>query len=199
MLNAIEASKARLATLEQQLIDRRHEHGLHLELREAFGKNGVPALIIETATPELETEANELLGRMTDGLMSIRLNTQREKVTGGTAETLDIEIQDELGSRSYDMYSGGEAFRINLTLRIALSKVLAQRAGARLRALFIDEGFGSQDGSGRSKLVEAINRIQDDFDMILVITHIEELRDSFPVQLMIEKTNRGSQVTLRSA
>ena len=198
-LGVIEDSQRRIAQLEGRLVDIKHEHGLYLELREAFGKRGVPALIIETAIPEIEAEANELLGRMTDGLMAIRLQTQREKITGGTSETLDIEIEDPLGARSYDMYSGGEAFRINLALRIALSKVLAKRAGAQLRALFIDEGFGSQDGSGRSKLVEAINRIQDDFDMILVITHIEELRDSFPVQLMVEKTNSGSQVTLRSA
>ena len=80
-----------------------------------------------------------------------------------------------------------------------MSKVLAHRAGGRLRALFNDEGFGSQDGNGRSKRVEAINLIQDGFDMILVIIHIEEQRDSFPVQLMVEKTNAGSQDTLRSA
>ena len=97
------------------------------------------------------------------------------------------------------MDSGDEAFRIKLVQRIALSKVPAQRAGALQRALFINEGFGSQDASGRSKLVEAFNRIQDDFDMILVITHIEELRDSFPVQLMVKKTDSRSQVTRRSA
>ena len=175
-LNAIEASKNRMAQLETRLLTLQHEHGLYLELREAFCKNGVPAFIIETAKPELETEANELLGRMTDGLMSIRLHTQREKITGGTAETFDIEIQDELGPRSYDIFSGGEAFRINLALRIALSKVLAKGAGARLRALFIDEGFGSQDGGGHSKLVEAINRILDD----------AESRTTHPASLILQ-------------
>ena len=48
--------------------------------------------------------------------MSVRLETQREKVTGGVAETLDILIADEVGQRSYDLYSGGEAFRANLAL-----------------------------------------------------------------------------------
>ena len=154
-------------------------------------------MIIETAIPELEAEANELLARMTDGRMTLRLTTQREKVSGGVTETLDIEIADELGTRGYEMYSGGESFRINFAIRVALSKMLARRAGAHLRTLFIDEGFGSQDDDGRSKLVDAINKIQPDFDMILVITHIEELRDSFPVHVVVEKTADGSRVSVR--
>ena len=65
-----------------------------------------------------------------------------------------------------------------------------------MRTLFIDEGFGSQDEDGRDRLVDAINKIQADFDLILVITHIDELRDSFPVHLLVEKTAAGSQVTI---
>ncbi len=196
-LSAIAAGRETKKRLMRRLGAARHERGLYNELRAAFGRNGLPALIIETAIPELEAEADDLLGRMTDGRMSLRLSTQREKVGGGLAETLDIEIADELGARDYELYSGGEAFRINFALRIALSKLLARRAGARLRTLFIDEGFGSQDEDGRDKLVDAINKIQSDFDLILVITHIDELRDSFPVHLLVEKTAAGSQVTIR--
>ena len=147
-------------------------------------------MIIETAIPELEAGANRLLNRMTDGRMSLMLTTQREKITGGVAETLDIQIADELGTRAYEMFSGGEAFRINFALRVALSQLLARRAGAQLRTLFIDEGFGTQDEEGRNKLVEAITAIQDDFALILVITHIEDLRDSFPVHVHDRKDER---------
>ncbi len=196
-LSAIAAGRESKKRLNARLGAARHERGLYNELRAAFGRNGLPALIIETAIPELEAEADDLLGRMTDGRMRLRLSAQREKVSGGVAETLDIEIADELGARDYELYSGGEAFRINFALRIALSKLLARRAGAQLRTLFIDEGFGSQDEDGRDKLVDAINKIQSDFDLILVITHIDELRDSFPVHLLVEKTAAGSQVTIR--
>jgi exonuclease SbcC len=95
------------------------------------------------------------------------------------------------------MYSGGEAFRVNFAIRIALSKMLARRAGAQLRTLFIDEGFGTQDEDGRNKLVEAITAIQGDFDLIMVITHIDELRDAFPVHIIVEKTPNGSRVAVR--
>lgn len=196
-LNAIKARREEKVRKQKRLDETLHEQGLYNDLKTSFGRNGVPAMIIETAIPELEAEANDLLSRMTDGRMTLRLNTQREKVSGGVSETLDIEIADELGTRGYEMYSGGEAFRINFAIRVALSKMLARRAGAHLRTLFIDEGFGSQDDDGRNKLVEAINIIQADFDMILVITHIEELRDSFPVHVVVDKTQEGSMVSVR--
>ena len=169
---------------------------LYEDLREAFGKRGVPAMIIETAVPELEASANELLGRMTDGRMHVRIETQKEIKTGEVREALDILISDELGTRAYELYSGGEAFRVNFAIRIALSRLLARRAGAQLRSLFIDEGFGTQDARGREQLVAAINSIQDDFDRILVITHIDELRDAFPVRIEVTKTPQGSQFRL---
>lgn len=196
-LSALEEEAIRKLEYENRREKLRHEEGIYKELRTAFGKNGIPAMIIETAIPELEATSNEILGRMTDGRMGLRLQTQKEKVTGGVAETLDIEIADELGTRNYELYSGGEAFRINFAIRVALSQMLARRAGAHLRTLFIDEGFGTQDDSGRGKLVEAINAIQDDFDLILVITHIDELRDSFPVHIVVEKTQNGSRVSVR--
>lgn len=196
-LNAIGAGRESLKRLGARLESAQRRQSLTNELRAAFGRNGLPALIIETAIPELEAVTNDLLARMTAGRMSLRLSAQRQKISGGSAETLDIEIADELGARGYELYSGGEAFRINFALRIALSKLLARRAGAQLRALFIDEGFGSQDEAGRDKLVDAINTIQADFDLILVITHIDELRDAFPAQLLVEKTADGSQVSIR--
>jgi exonuclease SbcC len=94
------------------------------------------------------------------------------------------------------MFSGGEAFRIDFAVRIALSKLLARRAGAPLPTLIIDEGFGTQDSSGIEKLKEAINSIQDDFDKILVITHMEELRDAFPTRINVVKTAQGSTVEI---
>jgi exonuclease SbcC len=197
-LDALDKQRARKADLEARRERKRHEETLYKELRAAFGKNGVPAMIIEAAIPELEASANRLLARMTDGRMNLSFSTQREKAAGdGIIETLDIQIADELGTRVYEMYSGGEAFRINFAIRVALSQLLARRAGAHLRTLFIDEGFGTQDEDGRNKLVEAITAIQEDFDLILVITHIDELRDSFPVHIVVQKTSTGSRVNVR--
>ena len=131
--------------------------------------------------------------------MYIRFVTQREykdSKRDDLRETLEIQISDGAGDRDYEMFSGGEAFRINFAIRLALSEVLAQRAGARLQTLVIDEGFGSQDEAGRQRLVEAINLVRPDFAKILVITHIDALKDAFPARIEVEKGPRGSTLVV---
>lgn len=167
------------------------------QLERALGKDGVPALLIEQALPQIEGKANELLDRLSGGVMSVRFQTQsayKDKRRDELKETLDILISDSAGTRDYELYSGGEAFRVNFAIRLALAEVLAQRSGARLQTLVIDEGFGSQDALGRQRLIEAINAVRPDFAKILVITHIDELKDNFPNRIEIEKTERGSHV-----
>ncbi len=193
-LKSIDDGRVHRDELEQKWSIDEERRIIHEQLREAFGKNGVPAMIIEAAIPELENAANQLLSRITDGRMHVRMDTQREKKTGGQAETLDILISDELGTRDYSLYSGGEGFRVNFAVRVALSQFLAKRAGAQLRTLFIDEGFGSQDTEGRERLLEAINAISGQFELILVVTHIDELREAFPVHIRVSKGSDGSTI-----
>ena len=178
---------ARLASLKE-------DEGIYQELVTAFGCQGIQAMLIETVVPRLEEEANILLGRMTDNRMQVKLETQRERRSGhgDPIETLEINVSDELGPRSYEMYSGGEAFRINLALRIGLSKVLAQRIGAPLPTLFIDEGFGSQDGPGRERILDVISAIENDFEKIIIVTHLEDMKDVFPVRIEVQKGDQGS-------
>jgi DNA repair protein SbcC/Rad50 len=191
--------KKRKLALESKRHSQAQLVGKYKQLERAFGKDGVPALLIEQALPQIETKANEILDRLSAGSMTVAIITQsayKDKRREDRRETLDIAISDSAGTRDYDLYSGGEAFRVNFAIRLALSEVLANRAGARLQTLVIDEGFGSQDAMGRQRLIEAINMVRDDFAKILVITHIDELKDAFPVRIEVEKTSRGSLVNV---
>jgi exonuclease SbcC len=197
---AVSEKIKRIKTLENEFRGRKKEiksiiseKSVYDELAVAFGKKGIQAMIIEAAVPEIEEEANKLLSKMTDGKMQVRFLTQKEKKTDGELiETLDIMVEDETGVKSYEMFSGGEAYRINFAIRIALSKLLANRAGAKLQFLVVDEGFGTQDDVGRENLIEAINSISSDFKKILVITHIQELKDAFPIRIEVSKNDEGS-------
>ena len=195
-LAALDTQERRRTQLQEQQTALLRRSAVLKELRDAFGVNGIPAMIIEHALPLFELEANRLLEQLSGGRMHVRFDTQRETKSGSIRETLDILISDEKGSRPYENYSGGEQFRVNFAIRVALARLLAQRAGMRPRALFVDEGFGSLDADGRQRLVEAVKAVQDDFDLILVITHIEELRDAFPVRIQVSKTETGSFVEL---
>ena len=188
----LEQAEARRAALAE-------EAGAYADLQAAFGKGGVQALLMEAALPRIEDEANDLLRRMTDGRMALRLETQREKrgaAAGQAVETLDIVIGDELGTRAYEMFSGGERFRVDFALRIALSRLLAWRTGATLPTLFIDEGFGTQDAEGRDRILEVIQAIEDRFERILVITHMDDIKEAFPVRIEVSRGPRGSTFAL---
>ncbi|MBI2765303.1 MAG: SMC family ATPase [Chloroflexi bacterium] len=187
------ALRARVEAALDELRAMKEEETVYGDLWKAFGRDGVQAMLIEQALPELELTANEMLDRMTGGRIHVSLMTRRETASAGPKETLDILISDDLGTRDYEMYSGGEAFRVDFALRIALSKLLASQAGAELPTLIIDEGFGTQDREGIDRLVEAINAISRDFRLILVVTHVEELRERFERRIEVVKDpERGS-------
>jgi exonuclease SbcC len=198
MLEVIERQKERKQRITQELTKFSKQQTYIQILEKTFGRDGIQAMLIEEVLPQMEMQANDTLSRLSSGSMSVRFETERDykdKKRDDKMQVLDILINDAEGvQRTYDLFSGGEAFRINFAIRLALSKVLAQRAGARLQLLVIDEGFGSQDAEGRQKLIEAINLIRPDFKKILVITHLEELKDAFQARIEVQKTRRGSQV-----
>lgn len=195
------AAQASLATLEKTIA----QHTIALEKVEsivtdyqviatAVGRDGIQALLIEEAIPEIEEIANDLLAKLTNNNAHIMIESLRDLKNGGTKETLDIKISDAQGIRPYEMFSGGEAFRIDFALRIAISKLLAHRAGTALQTLIIDEGFGSQDEEGLSAMMDLLQALQGEFAKIIVVSHLPTMKDQFPVHFHVEKGSHGSVV-----
>lgn len=158
--------------------------------------------MIENLLPQLEAEANQILSRLTNNQLHIQFVTQKEKTSkskksdSNFKDTLDIIISDSQGTRSYETYSGGESFRINFSIRLALSRILAQRSGTALQLLIIDEGFGTQDSAGCDRLIAALNAIADDFACILTVTHMPQFKEAFQSRIEVYKTNEGSKIHL---
>ncbi len=75
--------------------------------------------------------------------------------------------------------SGGEEDLSNLVLRLAISQMIAERAGQAFSLLVLDEVFGSLDEARRHNVIELLRRLQDRFEQVILITHIESVRDSF--------------------
>lgn len=165
-------------------------------IAQALGKDGIQGLLIEEAIPEIEYDANNLLGKLTDNQAQIFIESTRDLKSGGTKETLDIKISDALGIRPYELFSGGEAFRIDFSLRIAISKLLARRSGTSLQTLIIDEGFGSQDEEGLHHITEALYKIQDDFEKIIIVSHLSSMKSQFPTHFHVSKTTQGSTISV---
>ncbi|MBW4618523.1 MAG: exonuclease subunit SbcC [Cyanosarcina radialis HA8281-LM2] len=192
---------------QQELQECRRQYRVYQELAQAFGKNGIQALMIENILPQLEAETNQILSRLTGNQLHVTFVTQK---TGKSAksrssnniknakliDTLDILIGDARGTRPYETYSGGEAFRINFAIRLALAQLLAQRSGTALQMLIVDEGFGTQDREGCDRLIAAINAIAPDFACILAVTHMPQFKEAFQTRIEVHKTANGSQLSL---
>ena len=207
-LGRLEQLAHQLQTLQKQSEEQqkqwqncRQQHRIHQELAQAFGKNGIQTLMIENVLPQLEAQTNHLLARLSANQLHVQFVTQKStkrksKKNAKLIDTLDILIADAKGTRSYETYSGGEAFRINFAIRLALAKLLAQRAGAALQLLIVDEGFGTQDAEGCDRLIAAINAIAPDFACILTVTHMPHLKEAFQARIEVNKTQQGSQIRL---
>jgi exonuclease SbcC len=192
---------------QQQLQEYRRQHRVYQELAQAFGKNGIQALTIENILPQLEAETNQILSRLTGNQLHVNFVTQKAgkstKSRSSNAiknakliDTLDILIGDARGTRSYETYSGGEAFRINFAIRLALAQLLSQRSGTALQMLIVDEGFGTQDREGCDRLIAAINAIAPDFACILAVTHMPQFKEAFQTRIEVHKTANGSELSL---
>jgi DNA repair protein SbcC/Rad50 len=200
--------QTQLQSQQQQLDTYKQQQKIYDELGKAFGKNGIQALVIENILPQLEAESNQILSKLSNNQFHVQFITQ--KATKGSRtkkaniksakfiDTLDIVIGDANGTRSYETYSGGEAFRIDFSIRLALAKLLSQRAGTPLKMLIVDEGFGTQDREGCDRLIAAIEAISADFACILTVTHMPQFREAFQTRIEVYKTAQGSQLQVIS-
>ncbi len=201
--NQLEEKQKEYEQQQQQLQVVRRQYRIYQELGQAFGKNGIQALMIENVLPQLEAETNQLLARLSANQLHVQFITQKAgrsgratKKTAKMIDTLDILIADARGTRPYETYSGGEAFRINFAIRLALARLLSQRAGAALQLLIVDEGFGTQDQEGCDRLIAAINAIASDFACILTVTHMPYFKEAFSARIEVSKTQNGSHLSL---
>lgn len=99
-------------------------------------------------------------------------------------------IMDEGEARQ--VISGGEEDMLNLALRLAISQMIAERAGQPLSLLVLDEIFGSLDDDRRTAVVDLLRALADRFPQVILITHIESVRDGFDRIIRVElDTSRG--------
>jgi DNA repair exonuclease SbcCD ATPase subunit len=185
----------RVRELEAALILIDDDHAVLSALEGAFDKNGIPTRIIESVIPEIELESNKLLEVLSDRKLRLEISTQKTLKSGGIGETLDIAVLSDLNRRLYDSLSGGEKFRIDLAIRIALSSVLARRNNFKISTLIIDEGFGSLDELGKIKFVELSQQLRPQFERVIVVTHTD-IRDMYAAEnvIVVKKIDGESRV-----
>ena len=119
---------------------------------------------------------------------------------------LDLNIVDyfcadpEKRERDVTSISGGEKFKVSLSLALGLSDEIMRRAGAvRFDTLFVDEGFGSLDGESLNLALEVLDSLSSADDRLIgIISHVEALKDSIDRQLVVRKSGgEGSRIEIK--
>ena len=179
-LNALERDLTRLRDAERKLKGLEEERVYTSRLQEIM--KGFREHLISRIVPTLSQIASELLSQMTDG-------RYRTLVLDGG---YNISIEDSGEIHRIERFSGGETDLANLCLRLAISRVIAERSYTEgVNMLVLDEIFGSQDSARKRLLMSAFNGLSRHFKQIFLITHIEDVKDQLGTVLEVYEDERG--------
>ncbi len=165
-------------------------------LEAAFGRDGIPSMILAANLETLEAEANEILERITAGRYTLRIETERALKAGGTKGSLEIVVGDDTAERPLEALSGGERQAADLALRLGLSRLLSARAGHAIEMLVLDEAFGAFDAGRRQAATELLGALRERFGSVLFVTHERELAEAFGNRIRVDRGPTGSIVTI---
>ena len=150
----------------------------------ARGRRGGPSAARRTrnSTRALGDLRDELNAALRPDLSDLASGFLRDLTNGRYTE---LELDEDYMTTLLDegepkvVISGGEEDIANLALRLAISQMIAERAGQPLSLLILDEIFGSLDEDHRAAVVELLRNLADRFPQVILITHIDSVRDGF--------------------
>lgn len=170
-LDSAEQARRELSRLQGTLETLETEKRLHDELDRAL--TDLRTDLNFQLRPELAEIASRFLDDLTDGRYTHLEFDEDYRLT---------VMEDGLPK---SVISGGEEDLCNLVLRLAISQMIAERAGQAFSLLILDEVFGSLDEARRANVVELLRRLNDRFEQVVVITHIEQVREGLDRLLLV--------------
>jgi exonuclease SbcC len=141
---------------------------------------------------------DDLIGRIAPTLSELA-SREIEAMTEGKYSKIELDdnyemqVEDEGAMYPVSRFSGGESDLANLSLRLAISSIIADRTGANpMNLLILDEIFGSQDLNRKRSVMSALSRLSTQFRQIFLITHIEDIKDSMSSVIKVEEEEDGT-------
>jgi DNA repair exonuclease SbcCD ATPase subunit/DNA repair exonuclease SbcCD nuclease subunit len=147
----------------------------------AIGKDGIPYQIISEAVPKIEQEVNNILSQIVEFTMAIETD----------GKNVNVYIKYEDRKWPLELCSGMEKFISALALRVALINISNL---PRPNFLVVDEGFGALDADNMAMIHALFDYLKTNFDFIIVISHLDAMRDMVDKQLEVKKENGFSKI-----
>src|SRR5688572_13843403 len=184
---AAEATRRDLEKTQERLRILTMDRRIHEELDQAY--TDIRSTLNEHLRPEISDLASGFLSELSDGRYT------------------ELELDDDYNIRVKEddiplpVISGGEEDLAHLVLRLAISQMIADRAGQSFSLLILDEVFGSLDEGRRENVVELLRRLNDRFEQVIFITHIGSVGKLFDRVLTVryDEEARVSRVRQETA
>jgi exonuclease SbcC len=165
-------------------------------LQQACGKDGIPALELDAAGPEVSRIANELLAstfgaRFQIAFETVRLSRDKKK----QIETFEIRVFGEGDEQKIEDLSGGEAVWVETAIRLAIAAYMKQKSGRDIASRQFDEADGALSGENAQHYLDMIRKSHDEggFYFTFIISHRQDLVGQIRQQIIFEK---GSGIRL---
>lgn len=156
------------------------------------------AYVVAYRLTQVVAAANERLAVMSDRRYQLEHSAGRG--AGDRRGGLALHVRDDWSGETRDpaTLSGGETFVVSLALALGLADVIGHESGgAMLETLFVDEGFGSLDADTLDDVMDVLDGLRDGGRVVGIVSHVAELRDRIPTQLLVTKSRTGSTLALR--
>ncbi len=152
-------------------------------ISKAFSSENIQTMVVKKALYDIEHHSSDLLKKLSNDRLSLDF-----KATG-SLDKLDISVKDSYSQkiRKYELLSGGEKFRTDVSIALGIGRYVSSISNRVIECIFIDEGFGSLDRVGRESLIEVVRSLKNEIKMILIITHLEDIAEAFPVKIKVKK------------
>lgn len=186
----LKASKDKMDLIEGELVKLRENVERLKFWEKAFGKQGIPSLLIESAIPFLNRKVAEFSDIMTNKELDIYFDATATK---GAKEVLELRVDQFDGGEGYRNLSNGWKTRADVCALLAIRELMASKLGVKFSQLFLDEVFDGLDEEGSEKIIETIRKKYPDYSVFL-ISHDDTLKSSCDQVLTIIKEKGFSRI-----
>lgn len=186
------ADKVRKLTVD--LAVKRRQIDMLAVLDRAYGRTGLKAHILETVTPVLNERANDYANRLSDGSVHIEFSTVTKNKDGSLAEKFSVNVVNDQGAEGYLGNSSGEKRKIDLSIALALSDLVAARAGKPIDLWVADEITENLDSTALDRVVDLLRHKASERGSVVVISHLDDLKSAIPNVITVRKRAGGSEL-----
>jgi exonuclease SbcC len=183
LIGARTASQEELQKDEQEAAALLHRQRVLDSIVQAFSKTGIPAAVLKHKLPEINSELENILA----GVVPFRVYLKAES----DSNNLDVFIEDKDSTRIIELASGMEKVISSLALRVAL---ITLSSLPKPDMFIVDEGWGALSPANRGRAIELLNTLKSRFRLVLVISHVDEIKEAANTIITIKDVDGRSSI-----